>query len=120
MVSLSDKGYQSCQKRVRWAVTLEQIRFYTPENKSDAPAESLLKRLKIKMHAWKEKRLASLLIITQEDLQRLHEQIEIIVGKITGHCDEINIENLTDDHRDEILQLYEVYQQTEEKTICKM
>ena len=101
-------------KKVRWALKLEEIVYFSPEETQGKATDSMMKRLKVKARAFKDKRLAALFDVSDHEfVHRLQELFEIVVGKISGQHDEMNTEELTDYHWNEVFGLYEEYRQAQ-------
>lgn len=104
-------------KKVHWAFHLEEILYFTPSSveyeETEAKAShSILKKLKIKARALKNKRFLVLLDNFERDLlHRLQETFERIVGKHSGRYGTFNLEDLKDLNKywDELFDLYGEY-----------
>ena len=95
-------------KKVHWALKLEEIVYFSPAETEGKATDSVMKRLKVKARAFKDKRLAALFDVSDhERIHRLQELFEIVVGKISGQHDEMSTKELTDYQWNEICGLYE-------------
>lgn len=94
-------------KKFHWAYNLEEIVFFTPpsfecEEEERKTRHSVLKKLKIKA------RILMNLEICDDLLQKLQEILERIVERISGHNEDLHMEDLNDFDRywDELFELY--------------
>ena len=117
MMSSNEKLNTGDQKKVHWANHLEEIVYFTPpsleyEETQTKTSHSLLKKLKIKARALKNKRLPVLLDNFERDaLHRLQETFERIIGKHSGRFGEFNLNDFKDLNKywDELFELYGEY-----------
>lgn len=104
-------------KRVHWALNLEEIVYFTPhrfeyEDTQGKASNSILKKLKMKIRAMKNKRLEALLDSCDRDgLLSLRETFERIVGKTSRRFGTFYIEDVKDLNKywDELFYLYGEY-----------
>jgi len=116
-MSSNEKLNTGDQKKVHWANHLEEIVYFTPpsleyEETQTKTSHSLLKKLKIKARALKNKRLPVLLDNFERDaLHRLQETFERIIGKHSGRFGEFNLNDFKDLNKywDELFELYGEY-----------
>lgn len=117
MMSSNEKLNPGDHKKVHWANHLEEIVYFTPpsfeyEETQAKTSHSLLKKLKIKARALKNKGLPVLLDNFERDvLHRLQETFERIVGKHSGRFGEFNLNDFKDLNKcwDELFELYGEY-----------
>ena len=116
-MSSNEELHPGFHKKVRWANHLEEIVYFSPygfeyeETKAKA-SHSMLKKLKMKARALKNKRLPVLLDNFERDLlHRLQETFERIVGRHSGRFGEFNLEDLKDLNKywDDLFELYGEY-----------
>ena len=103
-------------KKVHWAFNLEEVVYFTPcglayeetEFKTAQHTHSMLKKLKTKVQALKNKRLPSLsaVICRRDFFHGMQGKMELLMKKIYGPCEEVNFEQLDelDKHWDELLE----------------
>ena len=102
------------QKKVHWALKLEEIVYFSPAETEGKATDSVMKRLKVKARAFKDKRLAAFFDVFDDELiHRLQGLFEIVVGKISGQHDEMSTEELTDYQWNEVSGLFEGYRQVQ-------
>lgn len=92
-VCSSDTIHLRENRRVHWALNLEEVLYFTPETESKN-VQSLMKKLKIKTRILKN---ISPAFCDRDIVRKLHGRITRIVERIsTGHCDyEMNAEDAT-------------------------
>ena len=96
----SDHTNFSNLKKVHWALNLEEISYFSPDECKTS--DSLLKKLKIKARALKN------LDICDDLSQKIQELIERMMDKMFGHSGEFRIEDFNDLKKDwdKLFELY--------------
>lgn len=112
--AVSTYSYEETQlnveKRVHWALNLEEIFFFYPDAKSKAP-KSMLKKFQIKFRALKDNHRSNILEVFYRDhLFKIRSQIERIIEPLTGKIDaeskaSHDLVN-SDSYWDELFELY--------------
>lgn len=98
------------QKKVHWALNLEEIFFFDPDVKSKAP-QSMLKKFQIKFRALKDNHRSNILEIFYRDhlckLQsKINRIIEPLAGKIDAESKASHDLINSDSYWDELFELY--------------
>jgi len=116
-MSSNEEIHPGFHKKVHWANHLEEIVYFTPScfeyEETEAKASpSMLKKLKMKACALKNKRLP----VTSDNFEGdfllwLQKTFERIVGKHSGRFGEFNLEHLKDLNKywDDLFELYGEY-----------
>lgn len=116
-VCSSDKIHLRENRRVHWALNLEEVLYFTPEAESKN-VQSLMKKQKIKTRILKN---ISPTFCDRDIVRKLHGRITRIVERIsTGHCDyEMNAEDATTFNKywDELFEFYRPCKPDFEKAI---
>ena len=98
------------EKKVHWALNLEEIFFFYPDAKSKAP-KSMLKKFQIKFRALKDNHRSNILEVFYRDhLFKIRSQIERIIEPLTAKIDaeskaSHDLVN-SDSYWDELFELY--------------
>ena len=98
------------EKKVHWALNLEEIFFFYPNAESKAP-KSMLKKFQIKFRALKDNHRSNILEVFYRDhLFKIRSQIERIIEPLTGKIDaeskaSHDLVN-SDSYWDELFELY--------------
>ena len=98
------------QKKVHWALNLEEIIFFYPDAKSKVP-KSVLKKFQIKFRALKDNNRSNILEVFYRDhLFKIRSKIERIIESLTGKIDaeskaSHDLVN-SDSYWDELFELY--------------
>ena len=97
---LSDRSNFSNLKKVHWALNLEEISYFSPDECKTS--DSILKKLKIKARSLKN------LDICDDLLQKMQEVIERMMDKIFRHSGEFRIQDFNDlkNDWDKLFELY--------------
>ena len=97
---LSDRSNFSNLKKVHWALNLEEISYFSPDECKTS--DSILKKLKIKARSLKN------LDICDDLLQKMQEVIDRMMDKIFRHSGEFRIQDFNDlkNDWDKLFELY--------------